>query len=61
MGDGHMETPAREQTDSRENITFPQLHLRAVIIHDGTALTTVAMQGLARCCFVHITSLSDRV
>ena len=29
-GNGHMGGPPCEQTDSYENITFPQLHLRAV-------------------------------
>ena len=30
MGNGHMVTPVDRQTHIRENITFPQLHWRAV-------------------------------
>ena len=32
VGKGHMESPLNKMTDTCENITFPQLRLRAVII-----------------------------
>ena len=46
----HSYSNAPRNTEERSDVTKT---------HYGTALTTVAMQGVARCCFVHITSLSD--